>query len=425
MATLNVTKRGNKWQYRFEVAAIAGKRKRVSKSGFKTKKEAVEAGTKALAEYNESGQSFQVSNISVADYLDNWMDTYCKMNLKYNTQVGYLYTLENHLKPSLGMYRLKALTPSTIQEFVNGLKMHGLSKASVVGIFSTLSAALDYAVEPLKYILYNPCNNVRIPKFEHGKNNQRYIITPEQFSQITKRFPEDSNFYIPLMIGYYTGVRISECFGLTWNDVDFEARTITINKALLKRNYGVDVRDVLKKKGKKEEKSAWYFNSTKTFKSNRVIQFGETLYRALKKAHDKQMSNCDFYGEYYTRIYKKPELDEKGDTIYRLVEVEAGVPCTLETVDMLNVKENGQLLSMDSMKYCNRIIHYELNIMFNYHSLRHTHATTLVENGANIKDVQERLGHCNIETTLNTYTHNTDYLRSQSVDIFENAVKTK
>lgn len=425
MATLNVTKRGDKWQYRFEVAAIAGKRKRVSKSGFKTKKEAVEAGTKALAEYNESGQSFQVSNISVADYLDNWMDTYCKMNLKYNTQVGYLYTLENHLKPSLGMYRLKALTPSTIQEFVNGLKMHGLSKASVVGIFSTLSAALDYAVEPLKYILYNPCNNVRIPKFEHGKNNQRYIITPEQFSQITKRFPEDSNFYIPLMIGYYTGVRISECFGLTWNDVDFEARTITINKALLKRNYGVDVRDVLKKKGKKEEKSAWYFNSTKTFKSNRVIQFGETLYRALKKAHDKQMSNCDFYGEYYTRIYKKPELDEKGDTIYRLVEVEAGVPCTLETVDMLNVKENGQLLSMDSMKYCNRIIHYELNIMFNYHSLRHTHATTLVENGANIKDVQERLGHCNIETTLNTYTHNTDYLRSQSVDIFENAVKTK
>lgn len=137
------------------------------------------------------------------------------------------------------------------------------------------------------------------------------------------------------------------------------------------------------------------------------------------------MSNCDFYGEYYTRIYKKPELDEKGDTIYRLVEVEAGVPCTLEPVDMLNVKENGQLLSMDSMKYCNRIIHYELNIMFNYHSLRHTHATTLVENGANIKDVQERLGHCNIETTLNTYTHNTDYLRSQSVDIFENAVKTK
>lgn len=425
MSTLNITKRSDKWQYRFEAAAVGGKRKRVSKSGFKTKKEALEAGTKALAEYNESGQTFQISNISVADYLDNWMDTYCKMNLKYNTQVGYLYTLENHLKPILGMYRLKALTPSTIQEFVNDLKMRGLSKASVVGIYSTLSAALDYAVEPLKYIPYNPCNNVRIPKFERNNIPQRYIITSEQFNRIIERFPASSNFYIPLMIGYYTGVRISECFGMTWNDVDFDARTITINKALLKRNYGMDVRDVLKKKGKKEEKSAWYFNSTKTYKSNRVIQFGDTLYQVLKNGYEKQMANKKFYGEYYTKIYKKPELDEKGGTIYRLVEIEAGVPCSLESVDMINVKENGQLLSMDSMKYCNKVIHYELNIKFNYHSLRHTHATTLVENGANIKDVQERLGHCNIETTLNTYTHNTDYLRNQSVDIFENAVKTK
>lgn len=423
MATLNVTKRGDKWQYRFETASVDGKRKRVSKSGFKTKKEAVEAGTRALAEYNESGQTFNLSSISVADYLDSWIDSYCKMNLKYNTQLGYLYTIENHLKPSLGMYRLKSLTPSAVQEFVNSLKLRGLSRASIVGIFSTLSAALDYAIEPLKYIQYNPCNNVRIPKDTASKKETRYIITPEQFKQIIERFPEGSNFYIPLMIGYYTGVRISECFGLTWNDVDFDNQTISISKALLKRNCGADVRDVLKKKGKKEEKSAWYFNSTKTFKSNRIINIGDTLCAALKKAYDRQMANKAFYDEYYTKIYKKPEQDEKGDTIYRLIEIEAGVPCPLESVDMINVRENGQLLSMDSMKYCSRAIHYELKINFNYHSLRHTHATTLIENGANIKDVQERLGHCNIETTLNTYTHNTDYLRNQSVEIFEKAVQ--
>lgn len=283
MSTLNVTRRGDKWQYRFEAASVDGKRKRVSKSGFKTKKEAVEAGTKALAEYNESGQTFNLSSISVADYLDSWIDTYCKMNLKYNTQLGYLYTIENHLKPSLGMYRLKSLTPSAVQEFVNSLKLRGLSRASIVGIFSTLSAALDYAIEPLKYIQYNPCNNVRIPKDTAPKKETRYIITPEQFKQIIERFPEGSNFYIPLMIGYYTGVRISECFGLTWNDVDFDNQTISISKALLKRNCGADVREILKKKGMKEEKSAWYFNSTKTFKSNRIINIGDTLCAALKK----------------------------------------------------------------------------------------------------------------------------------------------
>ncbi len=372
MSTLNVTKRGDKWQYRFEAASVDGKRKRVSKSGFKTKKEAVEAGTRALAEYNESGQTFNLSSISVADYLDSWIDTYCKMNLKYNTQLGYLYTIENHLKPSLGMYRLKSLTPSAVQEFVNSLKLRGLSRASIVGIFSTLSAALDYAIEPLKYIQYNPCNNVRIPKDTAPKKETRYIITPEQFKQIIERFPEGSNFYIPLMIGYYTGVRISECFGLTWNNVDFDNQTISISKALLKRNCGADVREILKKKGKKEEKSAWYFNSTKTFKSNRIINIGDTLCAALKKAYDRQMANKAFYDEYYTKIYKKPEQDEKGDTIYRLIEIEAGVPCPLESVDMINVRENGQLLSMDSMKYCSRAIHYELKINFNYHSLRHT-----------------------------------------------------
>ncbi|MEG1695250.1 MAG: tyrosine-type recombinase/integrase, partial [Eubacterium sp.] len=70
-----------------------------------------------------------------------------------------------------------------------------------------------------------------------------------------------------------------------------------------------------------------------------------------------------------------------------------------------------------------RIIHHDLKINFNYHSLRHTHATILVENGAAIKDVQERLGHEDITTTLQTYAHNTDEMKSRSVDIFEKSVR--
>lgn len=52
-----------------------------------------------------------------------------------------------------------------------------------------------------------------------------------------------------------------------------------------------------------------------------------------------------------------------------------------------------------------RIINDKLNIPFNFHSLSHTHATLLIENGANIKDVQHKLGHSNIQITLNTYSH--------------------
>ena len=55
MSEINVRKRGQKWQYQFEAAKIEGKRKQITKSGFNTKKEALEAGIKALAEYNNSG----------------------------------------------------------------------------------------------------------------------------------------------------------------------------------------------------------------------------------------------------------------------------------------------------------------------------------------------------------------------------------
>lgn len=81
--------------------------------------------------------------------------------------------------------------------------------------------------------------------------------------------------------------------------------------------------------------------------------------------------------------------------------------------------------STDSFKYCSRIVHKELLLAFDYHSLRHTHATLLIESGADVKDVQMRLGHTNIETTLNTYVHDTDKMIERSVDIFEAAVHAK
>jgi integrase len=90
---------------------------------------------------------------------------------------------------------------------------------------------------------------------------------------------------------------------------------------------------------------------------------------------------------------------------------------------MVCIAENGEYTSTDSFKYCSRIIHTELGLAFDYHSLRHTHATILIESGANVKDVQTRLGHTNIQTTLQTYVHDTEAMASQSVDIFETATR--
>ncbi len=416
-------KRGTTWSYYFDLGKVDGKRKKKEKGGFRTKKDAEAALAKAINEYNNAGQVFEPSEITVSDYLDFWFDNFCKMNLKYNTQVGYLRIIENHLKPTFGMYKLKALNAASIQEYANALKMKGFAKSSMVGIITTLSGALNYAVEPLHYIQYNPCDRIKYPKYEKGGNEVRYVIEPSDFQRIIDRFPSTSQFYIPLMLGYYTGLRISEAFALTWDDIDLENRTINVNKITVKRNFGADVRKAVEKKGKKELKSSWYFGTPKTFTSNRTIKFGDTLYQALKEAKKQKNLNRLKYGEYFTEHYLKEEQDEKGDPMYRIIPATRALQVAMPKADMVCVLENGDYVSTDSFKYCARVIHYELKLAFNYHSLRHTHATFLIENGANVKDVQERLGHSNIQTTLNTYVHNTDQMKNDSVDIFEKAVK--
>lgn len=425
MAKINVRDRNkNKpdkkpnWEYRFEAAKVDGKRKHISKSGFRTKKEALEAGTKALAEYNNAGLHFEPTEISVSDYLDYYFDQYVKINLKYNTQLNKLSIFENHLKPHFGNYKLKALNASIIQEYANGLKLKGLSKSSIEGILSSFSAALDYAVEPLHYIAMNPMQYVKFPKIER-KPRERIILEPDEWERIIDRFQPPSRFYIPLMIGYYTGMRISEVFALTWDDIDFENRTISVKKQVVKRNYGVDVREVLKTKGKKEEKSSWYFQSLKTDSSERVIKFGNALYAALKAELVRQKENELMYAEYFTIQVIKAETDEKNNEIERIIPVQKCVNPTLPRTRLICISENGEYTSTDSFKYPSRIIHHELGLAFDFHSLRHTHATRLIEAGISPKTVQDRLGHQNIETTLQTYVHNTAQMEENAVDAFE------
>lgn len=91
-------------------------------------------------------------------------------------------------------------------------------------------------------------------------------------------------------------------------------------------------------------------------------------------------------------------------------------------VNLICIRENGQYVSMDSFKYCTRVIKHRLNIDFNYHSLIHTHATLLIESGINPKSVQERLGHDSITTTLQTYVHNTKQMEDELINNFENII---
>ena len=430
MAKINVRDRNkNKpdkkpnWEYRFEAAKVNGKRQSISKAGFKTKREALEAGAKALSEYNNAGLCFEPSDLSVSDYLDYWFENNCKVNLKYNTQLNYAGLIQNHLKPYFGHYKLKSLTPAIMQEYANMISLSGYSHSMVVNVFATLQSALDYAVHPLGYLKDNPTRYIKFPT-GGKKRKERIILKQEEFNRIITRFPFGCRFYIPLLIGWHCGLRISETFGLTWEDIDFEKKTISVNKQIIKRKYGEFSQHSPQKMQLKEDRFNWYFTEPK-YNSYRVIKIGDTLVEELLKEKERQTKNEEVYGEYYTIYVTKVETDEKGKQIIRIIPASKTLNITLPRVNLICIDENGDYTSVDSFKYPSRVIHRELNIAFDYHSLRHTHATTLIENGVSPKAVQQRLGHKSIVTTLQTYVHATENLQDDAVEKFERALKTK
>ena len=390
MASVNVIKRGSSWQYRFEGAKVEGKRKQFSKSGFRTKKEALEAGTKALAEYNNGGVAFTPSEVSLADYLSFWVNDGALATHKETSVRIYEGHIRNRINPAIGQYRLSSLSPTILSEFVNGLKIKGYSKSTVTVIKAVLSSALDYAVEPLRYIKDNPMRYVKTPKIDK-EERKREVLSNDDWNRIIERFPFGNRFYIPLMIGYYCGVRISECLALTWDDVDFGNNTINVDK------------QVIYSKG-------WKFSLPKQ-SSSRVIKFGETLKEVLLKEKERQQENEKEYGDLYYKTMIKDDM---------IITSQEELP--YKRIYPICVHDNGKITTNRSFPYCNRVVLNDLGIKFDYNTLRHTHGTNLFENGVNIKAIQTRLGHKDIKTTLQIYTHTTKGMEQDAVDIFENSV---
>ena len=91
MAEINARKRGRRWEYYFEVARVKGKRKRFSKGGFTTKADALSAGT-----------VFVPKELSVSDYMDHWIEMYCRPNLKPSTIASYKKYIRLHISPKIG-----------------------------------------------------------------------------------------------------------------------------------------------------------------------------------------------------------------------------------------------------------------------------------------------------------------------------------
>ena len=417
MGNVYVQKRGKVYQYQFAIASIDGKRKYKNKSGFRTKSEAIEAGVKAYNEYINVGHCIEPSKMSYSDYLDYWMKEHCEINLKYHTIQAYQNIIKNHIKPKLGFYMLSQLTTSVIQEFINNIYLEkGFSKNFLKNILKVLKGSLGYATDVVGFIKVNPSLKVRLPKYDIPDSDPVYILSNEEVEKILERFSNNPCVYYAFLTAYYTGLRVSEVFGLTWDDIDFVKRTITVNKNILKKNQAGGTK---KRLISGNSTTVWYFGTCKTKGSYRTIEIGDTLLKALKKYKEEQIQNRKDYGDTYMKHYKKivnnpynnkPEI--------KIINAYAELEVPLEEVKLVFLKKNGVFEGTDSCKYPFKVIHYELGIPCRFHDFRDTHATRLIEAGADIKAVSKRLGHSNIRTTYEIYVKVTTKMESDTVEKF-------
>lgn len=417
---VNVRKRGKVYEYRIEIASIDGTRKWISKSGFRTKQEALEEGALAYNEYHRVGKVHRNKEMSYSDYLDYWIDTYCNFNLKYSTIVTYLNVIKLYLKPRLGHYKLGQLDAQLLQEFINNLYVEkNLSKWYLKGILKIIKGSLKYACYTVNFINDNPAERVHIPRYEVVTGDPAHIFTQEEIERILDRFKDNHSIYYAFLTAYYTGMRVSEVYGLTWDCVDFERKTITINKNIIKKNKEGRPKKYLITKGHSVE--VWFYGTCKNPQSNRTISIGDTLVKALKEFKKEQEEYKKFYGDAYLIHYEKKVINEytqRPET--KIVSAPAELELNLPEAKLVFVKPNGQFRGTESTRHAFKIINYEMRIPCRFHDFRDTHATRLIEQGADIKAVSKRLGHSTIQTTYNIYVRVTDKMETDTVDKFEN-----
>lgn len=211
-------------------------------------------------------------------------------------------------------------------------------------------------------------------KAEHAnvKVYSKYEI--KQMAEVLKR----GHFYIPFLLGYYCGLRISETFGLMIDDVDVIDNKITVNKQLLYQD------------------GMWCLSEVKTLQAVRTIHIPQELSDILREHIFKYFETKTLLGD----AYRDTEI---------VIDKTNRQHNRIQGGRFLLRKENGELLTTNSVKYWQRVIKDELGIDFLYHSLRKTCLTIMASLNTPLLELMEMAGHKKIDTTRAYYINKNEY----------------
>lgn len=376
MAHVRKTKSG-KWKATVEMGRdpATGRRKRRYKT-FERKKDAQAWIAKMQTEKN-LGIAVDPTGFTVHDYLLKWLQDYAKPNLAPTTYDGYKIIVERHLIPALGAIKLGELKPMHIQSYQTQKlqkgrrdgQAGGLSKKTLLQHHRVLSKALKQAVR-WQLIPYNPAEAVPAPSPDKPEIK---VLTAKQVEKLLEVAGEGTWIYYLIYLAVNTGMRRGELLGLRWSDVNFREKTIYIRQTLVQTTEGT------------------VFKPPKTKASIRSIEIFDDDVAVLKELKKKQAEYQLFYGPEYNNEYNLVLCYEDGS-----------VPSPYTASEKFS-------------KIAKKAGFPE----FTLHDLRHTHASLMLEAGAPMKVIQERLGHSTITTTMDTYSHLMPNMQKEAVKKFK------
>lgn len=373
----SVRKKGDRWYFSVELPTENGKRKRVERAGGKTKKEALEKMKVFEVEVLKFGYK-EESKMRFEELANIWIEKYSKMNCKDSTVELYERVIRLHLLPKLGNYKVVDIRPTVINDFYNSLKIEDYKYSMAHLTKNILNSCLNFAVFPMEIINSNPCNSVKFPKFEKSLE-EKTIVSRNDLELILEKGAKYYNFNEMCMFLYNTGLRISEALALQWEDIDFKEKIIHIRHNVNSKN-----------------KREYELTTPKTRNSVRDIFFNEDVEQVFKSLKKKQSESRIKYGKYYIKL--------KHNFIF-----------TSKEGNILTRNTFANKAKTLSERGCNK---------FTMHTFRHTHATMLLQAGANMKDVQARLGHSDISTTMNIYVQATEESKKDALKKFDEYIKT-
>ena len=378
-------KRGSGWEYRIKyVDRRTGKPKEKSKGGFKTKKEAQIAAAEEETRIHHYGFSDD-GNEKVETYFKEWLETYKKPHVKPITYSVQERNVRLNIIPRWGNYRLKDITRKEYQQWINELREH-YSEGTVRRIHSIMSSALDDAVHEFNILLENPAKKIKIPKDSEKKERVSYFTKEEldKFLNELKRpqkhakYKHSIQYYVLFSLLARTGLRIGEALALTWDDIDLDKGTLSIDKTLV---YPLN--------------STPYLSTPKSKMSIRTIKLDNQTLKIMKKHRINQK-------EMYLR-YENYKPSDKNLVFHQ---------------------HDGRWLRTNVVREYFKTVCKRAGVpVLSPHALRHTHAVHLLEAGANIKYVSERLGHASIKITADTYLHITQKIEDDALELYQRYLK--